>query len=130
MGTTKQTHNPAKPHGGVSLADDVDQVDDDGAGASEDEQEPIDLLSLLTIDELNSGSRILKASITIALTQRTEEYERATAVLAYLHARKVDPSVKVTPYFAKTFTEVQDELSDVVDRVRQETDPLAPTPSP
>lgn len=96
----------------------------DAQGADTPEREPVDLLSVLTIDELNDGSRLLKASLIMAVTEQTQHYERALAVLAYLHARRADPGAKLAPFMALTFTQLGDRLGAFAESYGA-ADPLA-----
>jgi hypothetical protein len=88
-----------------------------------------DLLSLLTIDELNAGSRVLKASLVAAVTEKTQDYERGLAVTLYLHERRRDPKAKLAPLFALSFTEISERLTELADQLAKEAAPLGPTTS-
>lgn len=93
-----------------------------------DEQTAYDPLAALTVSELNDGSRQLRASVVAAITGQTEHYEKALAVVLWLHARRDTPGIGLTRYLELTFTELTDELSRL--GPAGEPDPTTPTPSP
>ncbi len=80
--------------------------------AEDDDATPFDPLAVLTITELDTGSRHLKASIVGAITGRTEKYETALAVVLWLHKRRQDPAAKLGPLLGLTFVEVDDQLAE------------------
>lgn len=91
--------------------------------------EPVtyDPLADLTINELNDGARQLKASLVIAITGQTENYERALAVLLWLHTRRTDPGVGLTRFLEMSFADLTDQL-ELLGPADQR--PTTPSPSP
>lgn len=78
-----------------------------------DETPQYDPLSALTIDELNDGSRQLKASLISAVTSQNEHYEKALAVVLWLHARRAKPGTGLSEFLNLTFTELTDRLDQL-----------------
>lgn len=101
-----------------------DQLDDQAA-TDADEADSFDPLAALTIDELNDGSRQLRASLVTAITQQTEHYEKALAVLLWLHKRRSEPGIGLGGLLSRSFTSITDELQQLRD-----VDPTAPRRSP
>lgn len=95
-----------------------------------DEAEPFDPLDALTIGELDAGSRLLKASLVAAVADKTPDYEKALAVVAYLHARRTDrstpPNELLRRYTAMRYSELTDALLAFAPVA--EPDPTAPGP--
>lgn len=85
-------------------------------GTAPDEPTPpkFDPLDALTIAELDAGSRLLKASLVAAVAQQTPDYERALAVVGYLHARRDDRTTKpdelLRRFTAMRFSELSEHL--------------------
>lgn len=69
-----------------------------------------DPLDALTIAEIDAGSRLLRADLVGAVTQGTAQRWPALAVVAYLHARRGDPSAQLTQFRAMTPPELLGEL--------------------
>lgn len=95
---------------------DADHADDDQAAldalaALDDEPAPFDPLAALTITELDAGSRQLKTSLVAAITQQSAGYERALAIVLWLHRRRADPAAKLQPLLGLTFVELQQQLT-------------------
>lgn len=86
-----------------------------------------DPIADLTIDELGDGSRQLKASLITAVTQGTQDYERAMAVVLWLYARRTDPGVALGKFLRLRFIEVTDQLRALAPEADT---PTTPTPSP
>jgi hypothetical protein len=105
------------------------------AETDHDDQQPeappsVDVLAMLTIDELNSGSRQLKASLVRAVADETENYERGLAVVVWLHARRSDPAAQLGPIMRLTFTDLQDRIADIATAAAADEGPTTPTPEP
>lgn len=107
------------------MTDTAPEVDD--PAADDDAAPSYDPLAALTVDELHDGSRVLKASIVQAVTRVTADYERALAVVLWLHARRTDPRAKLATYTALTFTEASEQLGELA---AVDDRPTTPTPSP
>lgn len=103
-------------------------IDDQADDQVEDDTPQVDVLALLTVDELNTGSRQLKASLVRAVAGESEDYERGLAVVLWLHARRTDPGAKLGPYMRLTFYDVQDQLAQVAKAAAAEV-PTTPTPA-
>lgn len=89
-----------------------------------------DPLAALRIDELDTGSRQLRASLVAAITERTVDYERGLAVVAWLHARREDPAAKLAPFLRLTFTELSEALAELApDEDDDGEGPTAPGPA-
>lgn len=89
----------------------ADQAALDALAELDDERPAFDPLAALTIDELSAGSRQLKASLVAAVSQHSEDYERALAVTLWLHQRRADPAAQLGPLFRLTFVQLQQQLS-------------------
>lgn len=83
----------------------------DALAELDDQPRPYDPLAELTITELDSGSRLLKASLVAAITQTSADYERALAIVLFLHRRRADPGAKLAPLLGLTFVQLQEQLS-------------------
>lgn len=90
-----------------------------------------DPLDALTIAELDAGSRLLKASIVKAVTEGTPEYERAFAILAYLHERRVDRETKpdelLRRFTSMSFREAAEHLQTYGPGAAEDADRENPT---
>lgn len=69
-----------------------------------------DPLAALTVGELNDGSRQLKASLVAAVTGQNEHYEKALAVVLWLHARRADPGAGLGKFLELSFSDLTDQL--------------------
>lgn len=91
------------------------------------EAEPWDAIDALTLAELDSGSRLLKTSIIRAVAEKTEDYERGLAIVAYLHARRTDRETKpdelLRRFTGMRYSEVADHLASLA----PDADPAGPT---
>lgn len=85
-----------------------------------------DPLAALTISELNDGSRQLKASLVAAVTQQTEHYEKALAVVLWLHTRRSDPGAGLGRFLELSFTDLTEQLMALAP---DEDRPTTPKPS-
>lgn len=74
------------------------------------EQDEYDPVAALTINELNDGNRQLKASVMAAVTSRNEHYEKALAIVAWLHHRRSDPGAGLGRFLELPFSDLMDEL--------------------
>jgi hypothetical protein len=79
-----------------------------------------DPLSVLTLAELDNGSRLIKADLIHAITAHTEKRWEAMAVAMFLLARREDPKAKLETYRQMTPT----EFGEFVD----ERAPMIPDP--
>lgn len=88
---------------------------DAGQDQGDDEPEGFDPLDALTIGELDAGSRLLKASVVAAVAEKSADYEKALAVVAYLHARRTDrttpPAELLRRYTAMRYSELSEALA-------------------
>lgn len=75
------------------------------------EQDSYDPLAHLTISELDDGSRRLGASLVATITQQGIGYEKALALVLYLHERRRDPSTSLSDLTGLTFVELSDRLA-------------------
>lgn len=106
----------------------VDQVDDDPASPAP--RAPFDPLAALTLAELDSGSRLLKASLVAAITERNEHYERALPIVVWLWSRKVGREVKLGELQRMTWQQLHDQLAELSpDEVDDPEGPTAPGPA-
>lgn len=111
--TTKQTDPP-------------DQTDPD------DERPKVDPLDVLTIAELDAGSRQLGASLVAQVSQRGDRYERALAVVLWLHRRRTDRSTNPDELLRQltklTFVQLSEQLQQLAEQLAEqgggEDDPL------
>lgn len=90
------------------------------------EDDSYDPLAALTVAELNDGSRQLKASLVAAVTSQNEHYEKALAVVLWLHTRRTDPGAGLGQFLELPFTDLTDRL---VALTGEETRPTTPKPS-
>lgn len=72
-----------------------------------------DPLAQLTITEVDSGSRLLKADLVTAITRGTVDRSKALAIVAFLHARRADPAAKLQPFVEMTYAELGDHLNEL-----------------
>lgn len=100
----------------MTTPDDTDQAPDDAPS--------YDPLAELTIGEIDSGSRMLKASLVHAITERTVDYGKALAITLWLHQRREDPAAKLQPLLALTYTELSEQLG----QLSPQLDGEGPTP--
>jgi len=124
MATDPQVIDPNLPHGGIELADPVD--DDPGP----DQAAPFDPMAKLTLAELDSGSRLLRASIVAAISTQNEHYERALPIVVWLWARRSDPTAALRSYTAMTWAELHEALAELSPKEADDPDsPTAPGPA-
>ena len=97
---TTTTHH-GTPLDSVTFPDDVE----------DDAPAPYDPLAALTVDELAIGSRHLRASLVAQITQTGEQYERALAVVLWLHRRRAERGADLAACTALTFVELQQQLT-------------------
>lgn len=105
---------------------------DDGVDEPTAEQEAAwDALDALTLAELDAGSRLLKASLVKAMSETTVDYERATVILAYLHARRTDRETKPAELLRRfeqmRYSEVTEYLFSLAPKGEGADDPAGPT---
>lgn len=81
---------------------DPDELDDDAT--------PFDPLAALTVDEMNTGSRHLKSSLVRAVMDGTQDYERALAVVLWLHRRRTEPGAELSHCMRLSFTDLDAAL--------------------
>lgn len=116
--------DPNLPHGGIDLVDDTtDPVDDSPA-----ESAPFDPMAELTLAELDDGSRLLKASIVSAVTERNQHYERALPVVAYLYARRTDRQVRLQDFTGMTWEQLHQAIAEMAPGVEAVDSPTQPRP--
>lgn len=60
----------------------------------------------LTLEEVSTGNRLIKADMSKAITEGTVERPDAVAVLAWLFARRENPEAKLAPFRQMTGREV------------------------
>lgn len=60
----------------------------------------------LTLEEVSTGNRLIKADMSKAITEGTVERPDAIAVLAWLFARRENPEAKLAPFRQMTGREV------------------------
>lgn len=103
----------------------IDQVDADTTAPA---PAPFDPLAVLTLAELDSGSRLLKASIVSAITSQNEHYERALPIVVWLWARRTDRQAQLEDFRRLTWGELHDRLAELAPVVDEEG-PTAPGPA-
>lgn len=123
---TPTTADPNLAHGGIDLLDVEPDVEPDQLDDEADPAPPYDPLAALTINELDAGSRLLKASLMASVMERTALYEKALAVVVWLHARRADRSAQLTPILALTFYELNARLGALGP---DEASPTPPAPA-
>jgi hypothetical protein len=102
-----------------------DQVDDDTPA-----RPPFDPMAELTLAELDSGSRLLKASIVEAITARTQHYERALPIVVWLWARRTDRNAQLGDFTAMTWQQLHDRLAAMAPEASADPEgPTAPGPA-
>lgn len=115
---------------GVSPLEDDQQlaalVTADDQGEDQGEAAPFDPLDALTIAELDAGSRLLKASVVAAIAEKNEHYEKALAVVAYLHARRSDRTTAPAELLAGYTRLSYSELSEALASFAPPPDPTTP----
>jgi hypothetical protein len=105
----------------------VDQVDDDPDSPAP--PAPFDPLAELTLAELDAGSRLLKASIVSAITERNEHYERALPLVVWLWERRSNPKVKLAELQRLTWAQLHDHLAELAPEGADPEGPTAPGPA-
>lgn len=95
----------------------------------------VDLLDLLTLAEIDAGSRELGTSLVAQLSTKGERWEQALAVVAWLHKRRTDRSTDPKQLLRQLrelrWTELQAELQRLADSYAPDggdDDPLARGP--
>lgn len=97
-----------------------------------DERPKVDPLDVLTIAELDAGSRQLGASLVAQVSQRGDRYERALAVVLWLHRRRTDRSTNPDELLRQltklTFVQLSEQLQELAEELTEqgggEGDPL------
>lgn len=94
-----------------------------------------DPLDVLTIAELDAGSRQLGTSLVAQVTNNGERYERALAVVLWLHKRRTDRSTEPSELLRQlsqlTFVEVSEQLTAIARELgasKVDDDPLVSRP--
>lgn len=106
-----------------------DQAAREQLGLEDDEDEDADTfdpLDALTIAELDAGSRLLKASVVAAVAEKSADYEKALAVVAYLHARRTDRTTPPPQLLAHYTAMRYSELSEALAAFAPKADPTTP----
>lgn len=101
--------------------DDVNKVADD-----------FDPLSDLTGNEIDAGSRILGASLVKEIAEVGQQFGKAQAVVALLHARREDRSAQLSTYTAmklRDLTALLEELAPSAGADPEGLDPTGPAPA-
>lgn len=73
----------------------------------------IDPLTLLRVDELSYGSRLIKADVIHAVTAPTERRMDALAVCAFLLARRADPRAELATYKVMLYNDLSRALNQL-----------------
>lgn len=92
----------------------------------DDDAQAFDPLDALTIAELDAGSRLLKASVVAAVAEKSADYEKALAVVAYLHARRTDRTTPPPQLLAHYTAMRYSELSEALAAFAPPADPTTP----
>lgn len=104
----------------------LDQGDDQPA-------DPWDPMDELTLAELDAGSRLLKASITRAITEQTVDHEKALAVVGYLVERKrlagTGKATSLSTWLELTYRQLHNRLETLRPDPWDEAGPTAPRPA-
>ena len=95
----------------------------------------VDPISLLTIAEIDSGSRHLKGDLIHAITDEgNASRSKALCIALWLLDRRGEPGLDLAPYYDKTIIQVLDELTghapEVVDTPSSAPSTEPPSPGP